>query len=533
MATENSSHFLYHILIHIFYLSGGPMSHIMKDTLQIEETQRMKDLVHIKDAFLGGHLSLEEARKELLDKVGSCEPHEFAYGEQKLKGSYTDEEISHRMDDLLTLFDGILVRTKNDYPTHHPLWVYVEEIKSLQIRLETMSQLLQEKHFILNPWLAIYEDLSSWTTHIARKQNQLYPLLEKHGFDRPTKIMWTFDDKVRSLIKSSKTLLLAREEEQFLSLQKEVIDTLEDLNNKEMEVLFPTAWKLLSEEEYIHMSRGDHEIGFSLISPPPYYKNTEVAPHNLMADLVTLLEKYNLTSNSTDLDVATGKLSLERINLLFKHLPVDLSYVDEDNIVKFYSDTPNRIFPRSANVIGRDVRNCHPSKSLHVVEEIIRKFKSGEESRAEFWINKPDLFIYVVYVAVRDEKGCFKGVLEMMQDCTHIRALTGSRTLLTWDGCTAEDKEDSQQAFPPSKEEETSMTPSAIPPLTGDTKLFPLFELFPGLKEHMVTIHPLLQALHTPLANLMREKATLEMVSHRIHMPLEELINKIETFLKK
>ena len=127
------------------------------------------------------------------------------------------------------------------------------------------------------------------------------------------------------------------------------------------------------------------------------------------------------------LDVATGKLTLEQINLLFRHLPVDLSYVDENELVKFYSDTPHRIFPRSANVIGREVKNCHPAKSVHVVEEIVEKFRSGEQSQAEFWINKPGLFIYVIYTAVRDENGKFRGVLEMMQDCTHIRALQGRK----------------------------------------------------------------------------------------------------------
>ena len=154
------------------------------------------------------------------------------------------------------------------------------------------------------------------------------------------------------------------------------------------------------------MSRGDHEIGFALITPPPFYGNVTAngtvndAPslsngneQNFMSELAALLGKYNVAtapSPETELDVATGKLSLERINLLFKHMPVDLSYVDENELVKFYSDTKHRIFPRSANVIGREVRNCHPAKSVHLVEEIIEKFRSGEQDKAEFWINKPE-----------------------------------------------------------------------------------------------------------------------------------------------
>ena len=130
--------------------------------------------------------------------------------------------------------------------------------------------------------------------------------------------------------------------------------------------------------------------------------------------------------------MTNGKLTLEQINLIFQHMPVDFSYVDENEIVKFYNDSAHRVFPRSSNVIGRDVKNCHPRKSVHIVEEIISKFRSGEQDQAEFWINKPDVFIYILYTAVRDRDGRFRGVLEMMQDCTHIRSLTGSQTLLTW-----------------------------------------------------------------------------------------------------
>ena len=126
-------------------------------------------------------------------------------------------------------------------------------------------------------------------------------------------------------------------------------------------------------------------------------------------------------------------MTLEQINLVYKHMPVDFSYVDENEIVRFYTDTDHRVFPRSKNVIGRDVKNCHPRTSVHLVEEIIEKFRRGEQNEVDFWINKPGLFIYIYYVAVRDEEGRFRGVLEMMQDCTRIRSLEGSRTLLSWD----------------------------------------------------------------------------------------------------
>ena len=114
-------------------------------------------------------------------------------------------------------------------------------------------------------------------------------------------------------------------------------------------------------------------------------------------------------------------------------MKVDLSYVDENDIVKFYTDTEHRVFPRSAGVIGRMVQNCHPRESVATVEAIIKAFRNGDQDEAEFWIEKNGRFIYIIYNAVRDDQGNFRGVLEMMQDVTHIRSLTGNRKLLSWD----------------------------------------------------------------------------------------------------
>lgn len=418
--------------------------------------ERYRIIVSIKEDYLDGKLSLEEGNRILKEKLGTCTPDEFAYAEQSLKGVYKDEEILDKMDDLLNLFDGVLVRTENEYPENHPLWAYLEEINAVEKVALEADELLKQDKFIKNPWLGVFDSLAEWRIHLSRKQNQLYPMLENHGFDRPTRIMWTFDDGVRDSISSSYALLREDKYEEFLASVPETLAKLRDLNSKELEVLLPTSFKLLSDEEFVRMSKNDHEIGYAIINAPGLYVvpgiNDSAASLNgnatsqngavsneFLNDLAGLLSKYvdpvggAAVSKDAVLDVATGKLTLEQINLLFRHLPVDLSYVDENELVKFYSDTPHRIFPRSANVIGREVKNCHPAKSVHVVEEIVEKFRSGEQSQAEFWINKPGLFIYVIYTAVRDENGKFRGVLEMMQDCTHIRELEGSRTLLTWD----------------------------------------------------------------------------------------------------
>ena len=532
----------------------------LKQKLDINN-ERYRIIVSVKEDYLDGKLSLEEGNRILKEKLGTCTPDEFAYAEQSLKGVYKDEEILDKMDDLLNLFDGVLVRAENEYPENHPLWVYLEEINAVEKVALEADELLKQEKFIKNPWLGIFDSLAQWRTHLSRKQNQLYPMLEDHGFDRPTRIMWTFDDGVRDAISASYALLREDKYEEFLASVPETLEKLRDLNSKELEVLLPTSYKLLSDEEFVRMSKNDHEIGYAIIDPPGLYVvpgiNDSAAQLNannsgqngavsneFLNDLAGLLSKYvgpvggTAVSKDAVLDVATGKLTLEQINLLFRHLPVDLSYVDENELVKFYSDTPHRIFPRSANVIGREVKNCHPAKSVHVVEEIVEKFRSGEQSQAEFWINKPGLFIYVIYTAVRDENGKFRGVLEMMQDCTHIRELEGSRTLLTWDktdfvGDSSKEKSLAQEAAEEVEEEPLTADADGRFHIDAKTTLSNLIKQSPDIVDHLISLNPKFEKLKTPMVKVMAKVATIKMIAERGDFDVDDLIGKIDAFINK
>lgn len=526
--------------------------------------ERYRIIVSIKEDYLDGKLSLEEGNRILKEKLGTCTPDEFAYAEQSLKGVYKDEEILDKMDDLLNLFDGVLVRAENEYPKNHPLWAYLEEINAVEKVALEADELLKQDKFIKNPWLGVFDSLAQWRIHLSRKQNQLYPMLEEHGFDRPTRIMWTFDDGVRDAISASYALLREDKYEEFLASVPETLAKLRDLNSKELEVLLPTSFKLLSDEEFVRMSKNDHEIGYAIINLPGLYVvpgiNDSAAQLNgnntgqngavsneFLNDLAGLLSKYvgpvggTAVSKDAVLDVATGKLTLEQINLLFRHLPVDLSYVDENELVRFYSDTPHRIFPRSANVIGREVKNCHPAKSVHVVEEIVEKFRSGEQNQAEFWINKPGLFIYVIYTAVRDENGKFRGVLEMMQDCTHIRELEGSRTLLTWDktdfvGNTdnnSNDKSLAQEAAEEVDEEPLTTDADGRFHIDAKTTLSNLIKQSPEVVDYLISLNPKFEKLKTPMVKVMAKVATIKMIAERGDFNVDELVGKIDAFINK
>ena len=532
----------------------------LKQKLDINN-ERYRIIVSIKEDYLDGKLSLEEGNRILKEKLGTCTPDEFAYAEQSLKGVYKDEEILEKMDDLLDLFDGVLVRAENEYPENHPLWAYLEEINAVEKVALEADELLKQEKFIKNPWLGVFDSLAEWRTHLSRKQNQLYPMLEDHGFDRPTRIMWTFDDAVRDAISASYALLREDKYEEFLASVPETLAKLRDLNSKELEVLLPTSYKLLSDEEFVRMSKNDHEIGYAIINAPGLYVvpgiNDSAAQLNgnnsaqggavsneFLNDLAGLLSKYvgpvggAPVGKDAVLDVATGKLTLEQINLLFRHLPVDLSYVDENELVKFYSDTPHRIFPRSANVIGRGVKNCHPAKSVHIVEEIVEKFRSGEQSQAEFWINKPGLFIYVIYTAVRDENGKFRGVLEMMQDCTHIRELEGSRTLLTWDktdfvGDGGTEKSLAQEAAEEVEEEPLTTDADGRFHIDAKTTLSNLIKQCPEIVDHLISLNPKFEKLKTPMVKVMAKVATIKMMAERGDFEVDDLISKIDAFINK
>ena len=500
----------------------------LKQKLDINN-ERYRIIVSVKEDYLDGKLSLEEGNRILKEKLGTCTPDEFAYAEQSLKGVYKDEEILDKMDDLLNLFDGVLVRAQNEYPENHPLWVYLEEINAVEKVALEADELLKQEKFIKNPWLGIFDSLAQWRTHLSRKQNQLYPMLEDHGFDRPTRIMWTFDDGVRDAISASYALLREDKYEEFLASVPETLEKLRDLNSKELEVLLPTSYKLLSDEEFVRMSKNDHEIGYAIIDPPGLYVvpgiNDSAAQLNannsgqngvsneFLNDLAGLLSKYvgpvggTAVSKDAVLDVATGKLTLEQINLLFRHLPVDLSYVDENELVKFYSDTPHRIFPRSANVIGREVKNCHPAKSVHVVEEIVEKFRSGEQSQAEFWINKPGLFIYVIYTAVRDETDFV--------------------------GDSSKEKSLAQEAAEEVEEEPLTADADGRFHIDAKTTLSNLIKHSPDIVDHLISLNPKFEKLKTPMVKVMAKVATIKMIAERGDFDVDDLIGKIDAFINK
>lgn len=495
----------------------------LKDNFNDVNEDKITYILEIKNKYNDGELTLEEARSLLHEKMDAIYPHEIAIIEQELEEFDQDECVKEDIQAMVELFDDLLVNDENTLDSEHPIQMYIRENEEMEKRLLQIEDLVQYP-VIKNQWDELYEDLSEYRVHLSRKQNQLYPLLEKKGFDRPTTTMWILDDYIRDEITSTIQLLNDGKEDEFISYQQTVLDDVRDLIQKENTILYPTSLQLISDKEFEEMKDGDLEIGYSWI-----HSNHKVTPKekvtsssSLTDDLQEVLAKHGLgTASNQVFDVRNGKLTLEQINLIYRHLPVDISYVDENELVCFYSDTEHRVFPRSKNVIGRDVKNCHPRTSVHVVEEIIEKFRSGEEETAEFWINKPDIFIYIYYVAVRDDEGNFRGVLEMMQDCTHIRSLVDSRTLLTW-----EDEE--MDSTPKEIEKEAKQSTGE---LSEDTKLKDLLDNNPSLKDKLIEYNSKFKILNSPLAKVMLPSATVGMMSERTGIEVEQLLKDLEEMI--
>ncbi len=514
------------------------MEHKMRGYLPPMDPEKLKALFEIENAFKAGQLSADEARLQIKERVGKVSAYHVAYIEQTMTEETSDECIREDVHAVINMLGDQIDNTMPNLPADHPIMHYLKENEEMKRLLLAVEDLVQYP-MIKNQWLELYDKISQYPIHYKRKQNQLYPMLERKGFTRPTTTMWTFDDMVRDEIREAERLLREDQEDAFIKQQERVLLYARDLMEKEEFILYPTSMALISEEEFEDMKSGDQEIGFAFfeVEHKTTENKVEIQPkeqNNFANDLQALLTRYGYSAGGGDkLDVTTGKLTLEQVNLIYKHLPIDISFVDENELVCFYSDTDHRIFPRSKNVIGREVMNCHPRKSAHIVREVIDKLRSGEQDKAEFWINKPGLFIYIIYVAVRDKDGKFRGVLEMMQDCTHIRALEGSQTLLTWSNgdtsATAEQNHDTQTTPAENDEDEEATEP--VTEITPQTRLKDLLKQYPTLKNRLPELNPKFKMLNTPLGKIMMGKANVQTMSERSGIPLDKLIEGIKKLI--
>ena len=237
--------------------------------------------------------------------------------------------------------------------------------------------------------------------------------------------MWGVDDKIRNLLKETKGLAVAYQpsiKETLIAKTEETLVQIEEMIFKEEKIFLPMAMETLSEDEWYRALLDSDEIGYCLVEPQCGWKPYR---EDLKEEAINLLNE----NTSGQVKFETGFLSPQEIELIYRHLPIDITFVDKNGVVKFFSMPKERIFPRTRTIIGRKVENCHPPASADVVEKIVEDFKNGKKDNEDFWIKMGDKFVYIRYFAVRDREGNFSGVLEVTQDIKPIQAITGEKRI--------------------------------------------------------------------------------------------------------
>lgn len=403
----------------------------------INNSKKRKDLLKHMILQLHSGEAPDLVRKRLVELLHSIPYDEVVEVEQELiSEGLPVEEVLKLCDIHQLVLDGHIDQSgARPIPEGHPVDTFRKENRELEKVITELEKLFGQLKSVsyneIKPWLlkvhATLNNLMDVDKHYKRKEYLLFPFLEKYEITGPPKVMWGKHDEIRNLLKTAieavgtKEILTIDEVEAISELVLvPAVKGITDMISKEEEILLPMSMDKLTDDDWYSVYQQTNEIGYCLYDP-----QTEWVPDGITTSEVT----YN-TGNSIPL--STGSFSLNEMEALFKTLPIDITFVDKDDKVKFFSLGPDRIFTRNRAIIGRDVRMCHPPSSVHVVEQILSDFKSGSQSSAAFWIQMQGRFIYIEYFALRGKKGEYLGTIEFTQDLTKLRALEGEQRLLSY-----------------------------------------------------------------------------------------------------
>ena len=388
----------------------------------------------IRDIHAGADVEdVKERFAELLEQVG---PGEIGEIEQALiNEGMPVEEIQRLCDVHVAVFreslDKQLAQALAQEQAADPLQDLKDSNRRIAALVEEIRELVEtiakaEDHSELQAqiaeWAQKHQELLEVDKHYSKKENILFPYLERYGISGPPTVMWGKHDEVRAALKEvSKVIAKAEKEPSVPQLVAEIgsivlpaLNDVAEMIYKEENILFPMCLETFTQDEWREIAAGFQDPLAAV------YKSRDEEG-----------EKRQVQSGAIELEV--GALTPEQINLVFSHLPVDITYVDEKDEVAFFSLGPERIFDRPRAAIGRKVQFCHPPSSMHVVEQILQDFKSGRRDVAEFWIRMKDMLVHIRYFAVRDSAGKYRGVLEVSQNIAEIQKITGEKRIYDYE----------------------------------------------------------------------------------------------------
>lgn len=378
--------------------------------------------------------SVEEVKGRFQKVIEGISSSEISEMEQELiMEGMPVQEVQRLCDVHAAVFKGSIEdihRPAEEIPGH-PIHTFKQENREIEKLIdEKIKQHIKELQVNdskenLYKLVEDYNLLWDIDKHYSRKENLLFPYLEKYDITAPPKVMWGVDDEIREGIKEVKQLL-----KNYRGNKQEIIEKIEDVNDKIIEmifkeenILFPMAIDTLTEDEWTNIMEESDEIGYCLTEPEAKWK-----PKRVDIEKKGRTEKIN---SQGYVKFETGILTTKEIEQIFNHLPIDITFIDKDDVVKYFSQAKERIFARTKAVIGRKVQNCHPPASVHIVEKLLDDFKTGKKEHEDFWIKMGDKYVFIRYFAVRDENGEYIGALEVTQNIKPIQEISGEKRLLS------------------------------------------------------------------------------------------------------
>jgi DUF438 domain-containing protein len=351
---------------------------------------------------------------------------------QLVKDGLPVEEIQKLCDVHASVFKGTIDqihRTVRDEDTPgHPVHTFRLENKAIEKLIEDRIKPhieefeKAEDEAVAMDLIVDFNELWKIDVHYARKENLIFPYMEKYDITAPPKVMWGVDDENRKLIRDTKALLYHFEydhpTEEILKKAKAAVSGVEEMIFKEENILFPMILDTFNDKEWQSILEESDEFGYVFVTPVHEWKPSEEEPKP--AEAVWLQGQVQFDA---------GFMLPEEINAMLNVLPIDITFVDKNGKVKYFSQGKERIFARPKTIIGREVKNCHPPASVHIVEKIVEDLRSGKKDHEDFWINLGDKYVLIKYFAVRDEKGEFLGVVEVSQDIKPIQEIKGEKRL--------------------------------------------------------------------------------------------------------
>lgn len=400
-------------------------------------TERKKKL---KALILRLHDGESEARvkQDLIDTLRQVPYDEVVEVEQELiNEGLPVEEVLKLCDVHSAVLQGnIDLSAVKKIPEGHPVDVLLNENKELRRVVSEAENLISAISYGTGPLpkeelfrlLGLFNNLIDVDKHYQRKEYLIFPYLEQRGITGPPKVMWGKHDEIRELIKGGIELLHTEEitrDELIASSEIILLPALQgvkDMTTKEEEILLPMALDSITEEEWYEIEKQSLEIGYCLYDPKVSWKPE-------WAEEDTLLE---MNKSSDSVQLPSGSFTIEELLAILNRLPIDMTFVDRNDKVKYFSQSEERIFQRNRAILNRDVRHCHPPASAHIVDRILDDFKSGRASRAPFWLNMKGKMIFIEYFALRNEKGDYLGTLEVSHNVSPYRELEGEQRILSY-----------------------------------------------------------------------------------------------------